>query len=213
MAPPSKKKISHNKHLSLHSLVSMSTLMAPTHRIVPVPGSGQISPRATTPETAPYFALSHIIQGRLRRIFDELRGSDEVLSKDKLVAFLRKTQRQEIELPEGAEKGFTYEQWLSFLWMKGGLEGLRPLEKGKKDLSRPISNYYISSSHNTYLDGNQWFSKSNTDAYRFVRSPSPLTPHLLLKFLYPWEKPREKADDGGWVGSHERLSLHRNRRP
>jgi hypothetical protein len=171
MAPPSKKKISHNRHLSLQSLVSMSTLMAPTHRIVPVTGSGPTSPRAPTPDTAPYFALSHTIQAQLRRIFDELRGADEVLSKDKLVAFLKNTQRQEIELPEGAEKGFAYEQWLAFLWMKGGLEGVRPREKGRMDLSRPISNYYISSSHNTYLDGNQWFSKSNTDAYRFVRSP------------------------------------------
>ena len=43
---------------------------------------------------------------------------------------------------------------------------MRPHEEN--DLSHPISSYFISSSHNTYLSGNQLYGDASTEAYRNV---------------------------------------------
>lgn len=39
----------------------------------------------------------------------------------------------------------------------------------EQDLAHPLSNYFISTSHNTYLTGHQLYGKANVDGYRNVR--------------------------------------------
>lgn len=40
----------------------------------------------------------------------------------------------------------------------------------EQDLAHPLSNYFISSSHNTYLTGHQLYGKANVDGYKNVSS-------------------------------------------
>lgn len=46
---------------------------------------------------------------------------------------------------------------------------MMPAPKADLDLSHPLSSYFISSSHNTYLSGNQLYGSSNAEAYYNVR--------------------------------------------
>lgn len=178
---------------------------------------------------AAYFSITEKVDNHLKDVFKNLCNGEDGLRTSELIKFLRETQNQEIEMPVDktkmrefgmmGEKRWSYKEWLAFMCRSGALEGVRPVGKaglvrsdtlGKYEeteeemdaLRYPVTSYFIDSSHNTYLQGHQWFSKSTEDAYRYVSGNLPL-PGSRFRRMSPNSRP----------GPCSRLSLHRNRRP
>jgi phosphatidylinositol phospholipase C delta len=164
----------HGKQFSLHQLVAMSTMMSPTHgthlrSIVHAGGD------ASSEDSVHLIYLSHEIQDHLKCVYDRLRGVKVLLPKERLEEWLEKEQNQPIEKLDKDE--YKFEQFLEAVYLNHGFYITKPIKPEDKDTSRPLSNYFISSSHNTYLSGNQLWSKSTTDSYKDVSCYNHLLCH------------------------------------
>ncbi|KAK9448439.1 PLC-like phosphodiesterase [Limtongia smithiae] len=101
---------------------------------------------------------------------DDLAVEDDTMSLEMFKAFLSDIQKEEIDdavvekifnkLADGHQR-FTVDSFSDYL-----LSSYNPvLRDVEEDLTRPLNEYYISSSHNTYLLGRQFAGESSVEAY------------------------------------------------
>lgn len=137
------------------------------------------------PSPAGLHPVAPSVMGHLRRLYHERTGSDAAVEKKKeeeeeggsllsraaFEKFIKEVQRDG-KKPSWSfsetHESFTFEQFVQFWWDEYSA-AKRPIHPEDKDLDKPISNYFISSSHNTYIeDGNQITGEAKALQYQKV---------------------------------------------
>lgn len=125
-------------------------------------GGGKPSGRMTY-ETIESFSPE--VLSRLKQIYTSLCNNGR-MDKTRTNAFLRDFQHVPTDTVKSLDKpNNDLEDFLKYM---AGPESNAMDTKPPTDLSYPISNYFISTSHNTYLTKNQLYGISSADAYKNV---------------------------------------------
>ena len=122
----------------------------------------------------PLTASSPYLKAALKSVWDAVvagaGGRDDTLSRDQFIAFLMQTQQEsEADARATAEKitaagKVEFGDFVTYMCSPTG-NALRLPQVEKRDMSHPLTSYFISSSHNTYLVGHQLYGDSTTAGY------------------------------------------------
>lgn len=101
---------------------------------------------------------------------DHVDKNDGTWHSDQVSAFLKYVQRDAEDALPPDLLGADVLHLDAFLgYMRSGLaDVVSPPPQQDLDLSWPLADYFVSSSHNTYLTGNQLYSDSSTESYKNV---------------------------------------------
>jgi len=108
--------------------------------------------------------LSPLLSRYLRLAYDEANARFNLQTKEGLARWLAEEQSTSDRDAELLQDG-SFSHFARY-FMSDAASVMKPPES--VDTSFPISNYFISSSHNTYLTGNQLSSDASVDAYKNV---------------------------------------------
>lgn len=144
--------------------------MRPISSILPVRQAGGGTP-ARLPSSHKIETLSPVVLKHLKSIFDSIAGKDQGLNKAETDTFLDKIQQVDRWGDSRSLADKDTVDFNAFLQHATSPEWDALGPPASCDLSYPLSNYFISSSHNTYLTGNQLYGQSSTDGYKNVREP------------------------------------------
>ena len=136
----------------------------PNPRVVPALQAGGGNPSSVAASHS-IKTFSPVILSYLTKIYTSV-ASGQTLDKVQTAKFLTDIQHASEERMEGLDKDVNgLNDFLAYMSGPSSSALAGPI---RHDLSRPISNYFISTSHNTYLTGNQLYSEASTDAYKNV---------------------------------------------
>lgn len=112
------------------------------------------------------FTLEPSVVKYIKDIADYISTVKDESHQAELLKFFRDVQKDGDRIP--SDLGNDVHQTLLSYFSSSHVDILAP--PPDNDLSFPLSSYFISSSHNTYLSGNQLYGDASVDAYTNVEN-------------------------------------------
>ncbi|RDA84205.1 hypothetical protein CP532_0255 [Ophiocordyceps camponoti-leonardi (nom. inval.)] len=152
----------------------------------------------------------------LRRIFESHAGPEKTWTRSQAGTFVRRVQDADDGSPAAAAllgpSSITIDDFLRYMTSR---EAEIAMPVAPCDLTWPLCSYFINSSHNTYLTGNQLSSDSTTEAYTRVLRRGCRCVEIDVWDGVGYEDVSDSSSDGstGEEKHKSRLDSLRNRLP